>query len=285
MQYKLEYSATNIYAQHVYGAYMKFLIHPYAAFGVQASFPYFQTSAEGAWWISNSRKQEVSEIFFKTDVRFDWLDIFYSTDVFVPEINPFEREWLPVLKEKSILNSTDWIIDNYKYIHSAKIRPKTFLTFEQVTEFVMPNKGNLIDKIIALRDQVHAYLEFVSGVTTTQTIASEVLQLKKGVCQDFVHLFLAVLRNNGIAARYTSGYLNQGENIRGASQLHAWVECHIPNVGWVGIDPSNKLLVDHNYVKICHGYDYDDCMPLRGVVNTFSQDQSSNYQVKVQQIQ
>ncbi len=285
MQYKLEYSATNNYAQHVFGAYMKFLIHPYSAFGVQASFPFFQTSADGTWWTSNSRKQEVTEIFFKTEMRFETLDVLYSTDVFVPEVNPFEREWLPVTKEKAVLHSESWIVDNYKYIFSSTHRLKSFLSDQDLLVFMLPNKGNLIEKIIALRDQLHAYLEFAPGVTTKQTIASEVMQMKKGVCQDFVHVFLAILRNHGIAARYTSGYLHEGDKMRGASQLHAWVECHIPNVGWVGIDPSNKLLVDHNYVKICHGYDYDDCMPLRGVVNTYSLNQSSNYQVKVQQIQ
>lgn len=285
MQYKLEYSATNIYAQPVWGAYMKFLVHPYAAFGVQASFPFFQTSVDGAWWTSNSRKQEVTELFFKTENHFESLDVLYTTDVFVPEVNPFEREWLPVTKEKAILQSNDWMVDNYKYIFSSKHRLKSFLSAEDLSLFSLANKGNLIDKIISLRDQLHQYLEFVTGVTNTQTVASEVIELKKGVCQDFVHVFLAILRHHGIAARYTSGYLHQGENKRGASQLHAWVECHVPNAGWVGVDPSNKLMVDHNYVKICHGYDYDDCMPLRGVVNTFAQNQSSNYQVKVQQIQ
>ncbi len=283
--YKLEYKANNAYASQVWGAYLKFLIHPYAALGVQINNPVFSTNVEGDWWISNARQKEVSEIYFKSTNKFTSLEVSYSVQIYVPDLNPFERLSLPVDQEKNILSSPDWIIDNYKFIHLTKLRPKTFLSPQENANFQWLNEGNLLDKIIALRDQVHSTVEFISGVTTTNTEASEVLNLRKGVCQDFTHLFLGLLRSNGVAARYASGYLHEGEGTRGASQLHAWVECHIPEMGWVGIDPTNKLLCDHNYVKICHGYDYDDCLPVSGVVNSSANKQSSEHQVNVQQIQ
>ena len=284
-QYQLEYKATNAYASQVWGAYLKFLIHPYAALGVQINNPVFSTNVEGDWWISNARQKEVSEIYFKSSNKFTSLEIFYSVQIYVPDMNPFERLSLPVEQEKIVLASPDWVIDNYKFIHLTKTQAKTFLSAEESANFTWLSDGNLLDKIIHLRDQVYNTIEFISGVTTTTTIASEVLKLRKGVCQDFTHLFLGLLRSNGVAARYTSGYLHQGETTRGASQLHAWVECHIPEMGWIGIDPTNKLLCDHNYVKICHGYDYNDCLPVSGVVNSLANQQSSEHQVKVQQIQ
>jgi transglutaminase-like putative cysteine protease len=283
--YQLEYKASNAYAAEVWGAYLKFLIHPYAALGVQINNSIFTTNVEGDSWISNARQKEVSEIYFKSSDKFKALEISYSAQIYVPDLNPFERLSLSVDQEKNILSSQDWIIDNYKFIHLTQLRPKSYLSPKEIENFKWLNDGNLLDKIIDLRDQVHKSIEFISGFTSTTTIAAEVLNLRKGVCQDFTHLFLGLLRSQGVAARYTSGYLHQGENIRGASQLHAWVECHIPEMGWVGIDPTNKLLCDHNYIKICHGYDYDDCLPVSGVVNSSANQQSSQHQVHVQQIQ
>ncbi|MFM7023589.1 MAG: transglutaminase-like domain-containing protein [Flavobacteriales bacterium] len=284
-QYKLEYNAVNTYGKEVWGAYLKFLIHPYSALGVQVNFPIFNTSVPGNWWLSNARQKEVSEIYFNTNGRFKTMEISYSVEVGVPELNPFDRIFLSEEEEISMMQSNNWLVDNYQYIHLSPHRLKTFLSAEESRKFKWSEKGYLIDKIIHLRDQVHTQLDFVPEVTTVSTTAREVLKLGEGVCQDFSHVFLALLRNNGVAARYVSGYLYNGENIRGASQLHAWVECHIPGSGWIGIDPANKLLVDHNYIKICHGYDYDDCKPVAGVINTSASDQSSTYQVNVQQIQ
>ncbi|MCX6182753.1 MAG: transglutaminase family protein [Bacteroidetes bacterium] len=284
-QYQLEYTATNAYASPVWGAYLKFLIHPYAALGAQINSPVFSINVDGDWWISNARQKEVSEIYYKSTNKFNTLNIAYSVKIYVPDLNPFERLSLPVGQEINVLKSNEWIIDNYKFIHLTKSRPKAYLSPEESANFLWLNEGNLLDKIIHLRDQVHGSMEFITGVTTTSTLASEVIKLRQGVCQDFTHLFLGLLRNNGVAARYTSGYLHQSEAIRGASQLHAWVECHIPEMGWIGIDPTNKLLCDHNYVKICHGYDYDDCLPVSGVVNSSANQQSSEHQVHVQQIQ
>ena len=86
-----------------------------------------------------------------------------------------------------------------------------------------------------------------------------------GVCQDFAHLFLAVMRANSIPARYVSGYLNQGQSFAGDAALHAWVEAFLPGTGWIGFDPSNNLLANAHYLKIGHGLDYSDCMPIKGV--------------------
>ena len=283
--YQLEYKASNAYASQVWGAYLKFLIHPYAALGAQIKKPYFSCNVEGEWWISNARQKEVSEIFFKSATKFDALEINYSVLIDVPINNPFEKMSLPADQEKFILTSNSWIIDNYSFIQSSPQRSKSYLSATDCSLFSWQREGNLLDKIIDLRNQVYHYVEFTSGYTNTSTCAAEIVLLKKGVCQDFTHLFLGLLRHHGVASRYTSGYLHQGAETRGASQLHAWVECHIPEIGWLGIDPTNNLLVDHHYIKICHGYDYDDCLPVSGVLNSMGNQQSTEHQVTVQQIQ
>ena len=94
-----------------------------------------------------------------------------------------------------------------------------------------------------------------------------------GVCQDFVHLGLAMFRVLGVPARYVSGYFYAVDGTDGdmprrpeiTVQTHAWLEVAIPGWGWWALDPTNHLVVGERHVKIGHGRDYDDVLPLRGV--------------------
>ena len=90
------------------------------------------------------------------------------------------------------------------------------------------------------------------------------------------------LRANGIPARFASGYLNLGEGFKGSSLMHAWAEAFISGIGWQGYDPANNLLRDNNYVKVCHGVDYQYCAPIRGVLQTKG-DNFTKYKVEVEQ--
>jgi transglutaminase-like putative cysteine protease len=92
-----------------------------------------------------------------------------------------------------------------------------------------------------------------------------------GVCQDFAHAMLGVLRLAGIPSRYASGYVYDGEQdadaerVKGAAASHAWVQAWHPELGWVGVDPTNDKLVDWQYVRVAVGRDYSDVRPLHGV--------------------
>lgn len=92
-----------------------------------------------------------------------------------------------------------------------------------------------------------------------------------GVCQDLTHAMLGVLRLGGVASRYVSGYVydpaddEDGDHVHGARASHAWVQVWHPQLGWVGIDPTNDKLVDWQYVRVAAGRDYTDVQPLRGV--------------------
>lgn len=92
-----------------------------------------------------------------------------------------------------------------------------------------------------------------------------------GVCQDFAHAMIGVLRLAGVPCRYTSGYVydplgdDEGERVMGSSASHAWVQVWHPALGWVGIDPTNDKLVDWQYVRVAVGRDYMDVQPMRGV--------------------
>jgi transglutaminase-like putative cysteine protease len=114
--------------------------------------------------------------------------------------------------------------------------------------------------------------EYRPGVTFVGSTVEDLLTGGAGVCQDFVHLALILLRERGIAARYVSGYLFAASENGGEDSVevdtHAWVEALVPGDGepvWVGIDPTNRKLAGEEHVKIGHGRHYGDVAPIRGV--------------------
>jgi transglutaminase-like putative cysteine protease len=115
--------------------------------------------------------------------------------------------------------------------------------------------------------------EYRPGVTYVGSSVQDLLEAGAGVCQDFAHLALLLLRRHGIAGRYVSGYLfapaNGGDD-SAEVDTHAWIEALVPGDGdgepaWVAADPTNRSLVDERHVKIGHGRFYADVPPIRGV--------------------
>jgi transglutaminase-like putative cysteine protease len=124
---------------------------------------------------------------------------------------------------------------------------------------------------IDLRRRIHADFEFEPGATTVTTQVDEVLELRRGVCQDFAHLMLACLRGQGLPARYVSGYLRTEPppgraRLLGADASHAWVAAYSPRHGWVELDPTNDTLADRRYITLAWGSDFAEVVPLRGVI-------------------
>lgn len=125
----------------------------------------------------------------------------------------------------------------------------------------------------ALMQRIFREFTYRSGSTTIQTTVEELMQRREGVCQDFAHVMLAVLRTLGLSARYVSGYMltepPPGQpKLMGADASHAWVSVWCgPEVGWVDFDPTNNQLPDTRYVTVAVGRDYADVPPVRGVVH------------------
>lgn len=107
--------------------------------------------------------------------------------------------------------------------------------------------------------------KYIKGITNVETTVDEILEFKSGVCQDFVHLMLQILRTMGIPGRYVSGYICPNKDgMRGEGATHAWVEVWIPGNGWKGIDPTNNIWVTNNHVKLAVGRNFSDCSPVKG---------------------
>lgn len=102
------------------------------------------------------------------------------------------------------------------------------------------------------------------GVTQAHFTAEDALAEGAGVCQDHAHIFITAARAMGYPARYISGYLFMDGQIE-QEATHAWAEAHIPDLGWVGFDVSNKISPDERYVRIAAGLDYKDAAPTTGL--------------------
>lgn len=125
----------------------------------------------------------------------------------------------------------------------------------------------------ALMQRIFKEFNYKSGSTTINTTVEEVMRNRQGVCQDFAHVMLAVLRSLGLSARYVNGYMltepPPGQpKLQGADASHAWVSLWCGDeIGWVDYDPTNNQLPDIRYVTVAIGRDYADVPPIRGVVH------------------
>lgn len=116
-----------------------------------------------------------------------------------------------------------------------------------------------------LSKYVYDNFEYRKGVTTVETSAEEIWKIKAGVCQDFAHILLVMLRIVGIPARYVSGYIcPKNHELRGEGATHAWVEVCVPFYGWMGLDPTNNCIASDRHVRLAIGRHFTDCTPVKG---------------------
>jgi transglutaminase-like putative cysteine protease len=121
---------------------------------------------------------------------------------------------------------------------------------------------------VALRFCQYVYdnFNYIKGVTTVDTTLDEIWAIKAGVCQDFAHILMEMLRIIDIPSRYVSGYICTGQNgMRGEGATHAWAEAYIPDYGWLGLDPTNNCIANETHVRLAVGRNFSDCSPVKGV--------------------
>jgi len=129
----------------------------------------------------------------------------------------------------------------------------------------------VLEAVLDLTHRIYTEFTFDSTATTIATPLTEVLRLKRGVCQDFAHFGIGCLRSFGLAARYVSGYLQTmpppGQaRLVGADASHAWLSVYCPRSGWTDVDPTNDVIPAHKHILVAWGRDYDDVSPVRGVI-------------------
>jgi len=143
-----------------------------------------------------------------------------------------------------------------------------FAYYAEVLKSVHPDTVRSLTPLEAarqLRRYVYDHFKYIKGITTVETTLNEVWELKAGVCQDFAHILLVLLRQIQIPARYVSGYICPNRSdMRGEGATHAWIEAFIPFNGWVGMDPTNNCEADDLHVRLAVGRSFSDCSPVKG---------------------
>jgi len=121
------------------------------------------------------------------------------------------------------------------------------------------------EQVDAIGSYLHREFGYRQNVTRYDSTTDDFLEARAGVCQDFAHLALGLLRLRGIPCRYVSGYLHVDRSSGDPAQSHAWIEFHAPSAGWVPFDPTHNTAPDERYVVVGHGRSYDDVPPNRGI--------------------
>lgn len=150
------------------------------------------------------------------------------------------------------------------------VPPATTQMLKFGRQFFGDGRG-LVEAVSELSQIICREFEYDPHFSDVETSVNLVLSERRGVCQDFAHLMLTILRAYGIPARYVSGYLETAPPIgqpklMGSDVSHAWVSVFIPGTGWVDFDPTNDLLPSDRHVTLAWGRDYSDIVPLKGLM-------------------
>jgi transglutaminase-like putative cysteine protease len=124
--------------------------------------------------------------------------------------------------------------------------------------------GDTLALLHALLTALNREIAFDTDPTHTATTAAEAFALRRGVCQDIAHIFVATARTLGVPARYIGGHFHRADGVTAQDAGHAWVEAYVENLGWVGFDPTNGICTTEAHVRVAIGLDYLGAAPVRG---------------------
>lgn len=158
--------------------------------------------------------------------------------------------------------------DYWEMLLPSKFAVETDALRQLATHMDMTRRDDPLMLLQELNRRLFEYFEYVPQSTRVDSPIDEAILNRRGVCQDFAHTMIALLRNVRIPARYVSGYLYRGTNDHDRSTpdaTHAWVEALLPHLGWVGFDPTNNLVAHHRHIRTALGRDYADVPPTNGI--------------------
>lgn len=170
---------------------------------------------------------------------------------------------LSIQEQKNELARIQWEYPFMDFLQLEQVNAKSEI--QKVFEDLNIDNLDTSDVVSSLSNYIYNEFAYRQGVTTVETTVDEIWSLKAGVCQDFAHLLITMLRMLHIPCRYISGYICPSKSeMRGEGATHAWVEVYIPGLDWVGIDPTNNCWVADRHIIIAYGRDFKDCTPVKG---------------------
>ncbi len=155
---------------------------------------------------------------------------------------------------------------------------KSIEAIRQIIHSINPADKTIMQVVQECAAVIFHEFTYNKGITNIETTVDEILEHRSGVCQDFAHVLLQLLRTLGIPSRYVSGYICPNKNgMRGEGATHAWVDAFIPGIGWAGIDPTNNAWATTHYVKLAVGRHFNDCSPVKGTFKGLARQTLSVY--------
>jgi len=191
------------------------------------------------------------------------------THVFTAE-GPFEE--LRVLVEGEVdTQDTNGVVQGAieRFPPSLYLRETPLTGFDPaIVEFAKAAQartdGDVLKVVHVLLERLHEEMAYDTSPTQVTTTAAEAFALKRGVCQDLTHIFIAAARSLAIPARYIGGHFHRADGVSQQEAGHAWAEAYVQNLGWVAFDPANGLCATDAYVRVACGLDYLGAAPVRG---------------------
>lgn len=168
--------------------------------------------------------------------------------------------------------------EHWEYLVPSKYAVKTPQLSDLIAELKIERRNDPLSLLNEINTAIYEKFDYAPQTTSVDSPIDHALEERKGVCQDFAHIMIALVRELGIPCRYISGYLYHGREDHdrsAADATHAWVEAYLPKLGWIGFDPTNNLLTGERHIRTAIGKDYADVPPTRGVFRGLAQSELS----------
>jgi transglutaminase-like putative cysteine protease len=163
--------------------------------------------------------------------------------------------------------------EHWDFLNPSEFAKPTPLLDEMAREIGLERGAEPLGTLRRLTAEMYNRFEYSQKSTHVDSPIDDALRRRQGVCQDFAHVMIALVRRLRVPCRYVSGYLYRQENSAdrsAAGATHAWVEALLPELGWIGFDPTNNLLAGDRHIRVAVGRDYADVPPTRGVYKGMS---------------
>lgn len=154
----------------------------------------------------------------------------------------------------------------WDFLKPSRFAAPSDLLYAFMREHAIQRRDDPLTVLRDLNTTIYQTFEYMPKATRVDSPIDDALRLRRGVCQDFAHIMITLVRQLGIPCRYVSGYLfHQSQNRASSDATHAWVEALLPSLGWIGLDPTNNTLANERHIRVAIGRDYADVPPTRGI--------------------
>src|ERR1700751_2333085 len=164
----------------------------------------------------------------------------------------------------AVLRGTDERFPPSLFLRSTTLTEVNTAMATFARELRSESESDTLGFLHSLMSQVSEHMTFDEDPTNSGTSAVEAFTLKRGVCQDYAHIFIACARSAGVPARFVSGHFLRSDGEPQQQAGHAWAEACVPNLGWVGFDPANCICTTDAHARVAIGLDYLGAAPVRG---------------------